>query len=267
MSVRYDGTAYHGWQAQPGLVTVQGVLAARIATIVGHRPDLAGAGRTDAGVHALGQVAAFPTEHPIEPGRLQAALNSRLPADVGVVDVTEAPPGFDPSRDALGKHYRYRLHVGDAKPVFRARYAWHWYRPLEVEPMRAAAARLLGRHDFKSFEGGGSPRAATVRTLTRLDVARAGDEVHVDVEGDGFLYKMVRNLVGTLTDVGRGHRPPEWVDAVLAARDRTAAGPCAPPQGLCLRRVWYPGEADVPAALAAAAHAGGGAASPHAETP
>ena len=241
MTVRYDGTDYHGWQEQPGVPTVQGTLGACLATITGERPAIAGASRTDAGVHALGQVAAVDTGHRIEAGRLEAALNSRLPADMAVADVREARPDFSPSRDAVAKHYRYRVYRSAAKPVFEARYVWHWYRPLEVEPMRRAAEQLVGRHDFKSFESGGSPRADSVRELLRLDVTEAGEEVWFDVEGSGFLYRMVRNLVGTLVEVGRGKREPPWVADVLAARDRTAAGPTAPPQGLCLMAVQYPG--------------------------
>jgi len=243
MRVRYDGTAYHGWQQQPGLPTVQGALAEGLATILGHPVRVDGAGRTDAGVHALGQVAAIRTEHPIGPARLQAAINSRLPADIAVADLAEAPPDFDPARDAVCKHYQYRIWRSEEKPVLEARYVWHWWRPLEIEPMREAARRLVGRHDFRSLESRGNPRHSTTRELFRLDVSEAEEpEVHIDVEGDGFLYRMVRNLVGTLVEVGRGRRPPEWVDEVLAARDRTAAGPCAPPRGLCLMRVRYPSD-------------------------
>ena len=240
MTVQYDGTHYHGWQEQPGWATVQGTLADRLATILGERLAVEGAGRTDAGVHALGQVAAFLTGHAIAVGRLHAALNSRLPDDIAVPEMGEAPLGFRPSLDALGKHYRFRLYRGPVRPVFEARYVWHWYRPIEVEPMRVAARLLVGRHDFRSFEARGSHREDTVREVTRLQVAEAGPEVRFDVEGDGFLYRMVRNLVGTLVEVGRGHRPPEWVAEVLAARDRRAAGPCAPPHGLCLMEVRYP---------------------------
>jgi len=240
MTVRYDGTAYHGWQEQPGLPTVQGTLADTLATILGERPAVAGAGRTDAGVHALGQVAAFSTERDIAPGRIEAALNSRLPDDVAVADMAEVPAAFDPTRDARSKHYRYRLWHSRAKPVFARRYVWHWWRGLDLDAMRDAARRFVGHHDFKSFESRGNPRETTDRTIFRLDVTTAEPpEVHVDVEGDGFLYRMVRNLVGTLTEVGRGHRPPEWVEEVLAARDRAAAGPCAPPHGLCLTSVRY----------------------------
>jgi len=240
MTVQYDGTNYHGWQEQPGQTTVQGTLADCLATVLRERPVVDGAGRTDSGVHALGQVAAFRTESAIQTVRLAAALNSRLPPDIAVTDVRDAPPDFRPSQDALGKHYRYRLYRGAVKPVFEGRYVWHWYQPLAVEPMREAARRLVGRHDFKSFEGRGSQRVDTVREVFRVDVTEAGPELHVDVEGGGFLYRMVRTIVGTLTEVGRGHRPPEWVGEVLAAQDRTAAGPTAPPQGLCLMSVRYP---------------------------
>ncbi|HUU90624.1 MAG TPA: tRNA pseudouridine(38-40) synthase TruA [Phycisphaerae bacterium] len=239
MTVRYDGTAYHGWQEQPGLATVQGTLAELLATILGERTAVEGASRTDAGVHARGQVAAFRTEHRIEVPRLQAALNSRLPADIAVVEMAEAPLSFRPSRDAAGKHYRYRIYRGPIKPVFEERFVWHWHRPLEVEPMQTGAGLLVGRHDFRSFETGGSGREDTVREIFRFDVTEDGHQLLLDVEGDGFLYRMVRNLVGTLTEVGRGHRPPEWVAEVLAARDRAAAGPCAPAKGLCLMEVRY----------------------------
>jgi tRNA pseudouridine38-40 synthase len=240
MTVQYDGTAYHGWQEQPGRATVQGTLLESLATVLRERPNLEGAGRTDSGVHALGQVAAFRTEHAIALPRLLAAVNSRLPPDIAVPEMSEAPLGFSPSRDALSKHYRYRVYCGRIRPVFEGRYVWHWYRPIEVEPMRAAAGLLVGRHDFHSFQGRGSAREDTVRQVFRIGIAEAGRELHFDVEGDGFLYKMVRNLVGTLVEVGCGHRPPEWVLEVLEARDRRAAGRTAPAQGLCLMSVMYP---------------------------
>jgi tRNA pseudouridine38-40 synthase len=242
MTIAYDGTAYHGWQEQPGQVTVQGTLVEVLAGIVRERPAIEGAGRTDSGVHALGQVAAFKTEHPIEVHRLHAAANSRLPDDISVTEMREARLGFRPSHEAAGKHYRYRIYRSRFKPVFEARYVWHWYQPLEVEPMRQAARLLVGRHDFKSFEGRGSYREDTVREITRLDIVEAGPELLFEVEGNRFLYRMVRNLVGTLTEVGRGHRPVEWAGEALAARDRTASGPTAPPQGLFLMQVRYPPE-------------------------
>jgi tRNA pseudouridine38-40 synthase len=240
LTLQYDGTAYHGWQQQPGQVTVQGTLTAHLAAILGERPAVEGAGRTDSGVHALGQVASLRTDRDIKTDRLRIALNSRLPPDILITEAREAPLDFRPSVDALSKVYRYRLYRSPLKPVFEARYVWHWYRPLEVDRMREAARLLIGRHDFRSFESRGSARADTVRELFRFDVLEAGPEVHLEVEADGFLYRMVRNLVGTLTEVGRGHRPVEWVRDVLAAKDRTMAGPTAPPQGLFLVSVRYP---------------------------
>jgi tRNA pseudouridine38-40 synthase len=242
MTVQYDGTNYHGWQEQPGQATVQGTLVECLATILRERPAVEGAGRTDAGVHAQGQVASLKTEHPILVDRLQAAVNSRLPPDIAVTEMREAPPGFRPSFHALSKHYRYRVYRSPFKPVFEGRYVWHWYQKLAVEPMREAARLLVGRHDFASFEGRGSAREDTRREILRLDVVEAGPQLHFEVEGDRFLYRMVRNLVGTLTEVGRGHRPVEWVGRVLIARDRMAAGPTAPANGLCLVEVRYPPE-------------------------
>ena len=246
MTIAYDGTAYHGWQEQPGQTTVQGTLVETLATILRERPAIEGAGRTDAGVHALGQVASLRTEHPILLPRLLAAVNSRLPDDISVTEMREAPLDFRPSHHAIGKHYRYRIYRNTFKPVFEGRYVWHWYQPLALEPMREAARALVGTHDFKSFEGRGSYREDTVRTVTRLEIVEAGPELYFEVEGNRFLYRMVRNLVGTLTEVGRGHWPVERVAEALAARDRMAAGPTAPPQGLCLMHVWYPGDASLP---------------------
>jgi tRNA pseudouridine38-40 synthase len=240
MTLAYDGTNYHGWQEQPGQVTVQGTLVETLTTILRERPAVEGAGRTDSGVHALGQVAAFKTGRAMPLDRLHAALNSRLPPDICVTEMRDAPPGFRPSFEAVGKHYRYRIYRSPFKPIFEARYVWHWHRPLALEPMRQAARLLVGEHDFRSFEGRGSAREDTVRRVTRLDIVEAGPELHFEVEGNRFLYRMVRNLVGTLTEVGRGHRPVEWAGDVLTARDRMAAGPTAPPHGLCLMEVRYP---------------------------
>jgi tRNA pseudouridine38-40 synthase len=242
MRVAYDGTRYHGWQQQPGVVTVQGTLVETLATILRERPALEGASRTDSGVHALGQVASFKTEHPIEVPRLASALNARLPDDMAVSEVRETYPEFRATTCAINKHYRYRIYRDPLRPIFEGRYVWHWYWPLDVEAMRAAARLMVGRIDFGSFQARGGLHEETVRDLQRVDIVEAGPELHFEVEGDRFLYRMVRNLVGTLTEVGRGHRPPEWVQGVLAARDRRAAGPTAPPQGLCLMEVRYPPE-------------------------
>lgn len=246
LTVAYDGTDYHGWQRQiDGLPTVQGTLEPIIARVVDHPVDLCAAGRTDAGVHALGQTVHFRTESPIPTENIRRAVDSRLPRDIVLLNASDAPAGFHATRSAVGKLYRYCLHHSSLRPTLRARFVWHWWRELDDDRLRAAAAHLVGRHDFSAFESsGGTPRLTKVRTIFRLDVAREGDEVRIDVEGDGFLYNMVRNIVGTLLEVGRGHRPVDWVAQALASRDRTKAGPTAPPQGLCLMWVKYPPDAE-----------------------
>ncbi|MDP6380523.1 MAG: tRNA pseudouridine(38-40) synthase TruA [Phycisphaerae bacterium] len=242
LTISYDGTNYHGWQRQPGIATVQTEVETALATVLRRRTTISASSRTDAGVHGRGQVANFRTDNAIPAERLLMALNSRLPPDIAVTEAREVLEKFDACRDAQRKWYRYRLWRSSVKPIFPARFVWHWYRPLEIEPMQEATRFLIGRHDFKSFEGRGSEREDTVRTLFRLDIRQEGNEVTFDIDGDGFLYRMVRNIVGTLVEVGRGHWSREHVEQAMEARDRTAAGPTAPPQGLCLMRVWYPGE-------------------------
>ncbi|MDK1030470.1 MAG: tRNA pseudouridine(38-40) synthase TruA [Planctomycetia bacterium] len=254
ITIAYDGTNYHGWQRQPRVPTVQAEVEAALARTLRCKPSLSAASRTDAGVHSMGQVANFRTDAAIDDERLLMALNSRLPDDIAVTDLREVPDEFDASVSAERKWYRYRLWHSRIKPVFDAKRLWHWYRPLEVGPMLEAARFLTGRHDFKSFEGRGSNRPNTVRTIFRLDILReppepdadgtatlaSGTEVVFDVDGDGFLYRMVRNIVGTLIEVGRGHWSPQCAAEALEAKDRTKAGPTAPAHGLCLMRVWYP---------------------------
>jgi len=244
--VAYDGTAYHGWQRQaPGLPTVQGCIEAVLARLLGQAVAVNGAGRTDAGVHARGQVANVRTaDRPIPIANLLRAANARLPDDIALVSAAEVPPAFHASRSALGKTYRYRIYLGPGKPVMRARRVYRFPRPLDVARMADAAARLVGRHDFRGLASSGDQRDNTVRTITRCELAEVADEVHVTVSGDGFLYKMVRNIVGTLVEIGRGRRAPERIDRLLATGERALSGPSAPPGGLCLMSVRYP-----PAAL------------------
>jgi tRNA pseudouridine38-40 synthase len=247
LTVAYDGTDFHGWQRQKdGLPTVQGTLEPVLGRIMNHPVDLCAAGRTDAGVHALGQTVHFRTESPIPARNVMRAANARLPSAVVIVDAADAPPGFHATRCAVAKLYRYTLHHSPKPPTpMRARYVYHWWRGLDVEAMRAAAVHLLGRHDFSAFESAGADRLNKVRTILSLDVSRDGDEVRIDVTGDGFLYNMVRNIAGTLIEVGRGHWKAERTAAIVASRDRTQAGPTAPPQGLCLMRVRYPSDAEM----------------------
>ncbi|OYV89059.1 MAG: tRNA pseudouridine(38-40) synthase TruA [Planctomycetia bacterium 21-64-5] len=243
LTLAYDGTAYAGWQVQPGQRTLQETLEAALATITGETIRVTASGRTDAGVHALGQVVSFDTQLTLSAEVFQRALNAELPDDMAVLDAAEAPPGFHAIRDAVRKRYRYVLHDGPVPDVFRRHYAWHYRQRLDAEVMHRAAQGLLGTHDFRSFETGWPQRTSSVRTIFDLSVRRslAGDEelIAVEVEADGFLYNMVRAIVGTLVEVGRGSRPEGWPAEVLAAQDRRVAGMTAPPQGLFLLRVEY----------------------------
>jgi tRNA pseudouridine38-40 synthase len=239
--VAYNGAAYHGWQRQaPGVDTVQERIEMALARVLGHPITLHGAGRTDAGVHALGQTANFRTpvtSVPLEGLRL--AVNSRLPHDIAIVSADEAGGGFHASRSAIGKTYLYRIHRGPTKPVHLWRQVYHFWRPLDVELMRAAAVRVIGRHDFRGFATSAEEREDTVRTVFRCEVEETPPEIHVRVQGDGFLYNMVRNIVGTLIEIARGRWDPQRIDLVLATADRRNAGPTAPPDGLYLECVHY----------------------------
>ena len=240
----YDGTDFAGWQQQPGRRTVQGELEAALERITQARTKCIASGRTDAGVHALGQVVSFvsATRHP--PEVLTKALNAELPEDMLVFEVGEAPAGFHALRDAASKRYRYVIQDGRLSDLFSRKYVWHVYQRLDAEAMRAAAGPLVGTHDFASYETAGSPRLTTVRTVLDLVVERRRaeltDRVVIEVEADGFLYNMVRNIVGTLVAVGKGREAVGWPAEVLAARDRTKAGMAAPAQGLFLVGVEYP---------------------------
>lgn len=244
LTLAYDGTDFAGWQRQPDKRTVQGELEAALARITQEQCKCIASGRTDAGVHALGQVVSFTSATRLAPEVLAKALSAELPDDLLVFEVTEAPAGFHALRDAVRKRYRYVIEDGRLRDLFDRRYVWHVYQRLDAEAMRQAAAPLVGTHDFTSFETSGSPRLTTVRTV--LDLAlerRAGeltDRIVVEVEADGFLYNMVRNIVGTLVEVGKGKQPASWPAEVLALRDRTKAGMTAPPQGLFLAGVEYP---------------------------
>ncbi|MFM7251097.1 MAG: tRNA pseudouridine(38-40) synthase TruA [Planctomycetaceae bacterium] len=241
LTLAYEGTRYSGWQAQPGRATVQGALAAAIASVSGEALVPRGSSRTDAGVHALGQVATFESAAPHDAATWVRALNARLPPDITVVDGAEVPPGFDPVGGSVSKVYRYRIHDAPFRPVLTRHVVWRWRSRLDAAAMQAAAAALVGEHDFTSFETAPSTRLSSVRTIHRLDLSRRGGgddldgaELWVEVEGNGFLHNMVRIIVGSLVMVGCGRRSPGWMAEVLAARHRPAAGPTAPPQGLVL---------------------------------
>jgi tRNA pseudouridine38-40 synthase len=245
LTLSYDGTDFAGWQTQHGSRTVQATLEEAIEKITGVRPSTQASGRTDAGVHALGQVVGFRTESRLPAEVLQRAFNAELPYSMAVLDVAEVHESFHATHDALRKRYRYVIHNGPIRDVFSRRYAWHYaHRRLEVDAMQRAAAALIGTHDFSSFETTGSPRKTSVRTVYDLRIERGRGErkrfVTLEIEANGFLYNMVRTIVGTLVDVGRGARPESWPGEVLQAMDRRLAGRTAPPQGLFLVNVEYP---------------------------
>lgn len=241
ITLAYDGTDFHGWQRQPNVRTVQQEVEQAVIRIVRHPTSVLGASRTDAGVHAQGQVACFRTESEIPPRGLANAIAHRLPEDIALVQLRECSDGFHPSRDALGKLYRYRIFNSALRPASRnaRRDSWHVWYALDAARMAAAAARMIGTHDFAGFQSAGNPRASTIRTVRRVQVRRRFDELLIDVEGDGFLYNQVRNMVGTLYEIGRGHWPVERIDEILATGDRRRAGRTAPAAGLCLQWVRY----------------------------
>jgi tRNA pseudouridine38-40 synthase len=286
LTLSYDGAEFSGWQTQPSRRTVQGELERAWHAITGETARVTAAGRTDAGVHAAGQVVGVESATRIEPAALLLALNAMLPPDAAVRRVEHAPDGFHATTDAKRKRYRYAIYNDRRRPVFWRKYAWHIPTPLDVAAMHAGAQHLVGTHDFVSFQSAGSERESTVRTLFAADVKQAattetsnsraiapgasqgfeappsatptprlasgaidratGGPVYepealitIEVEGDGFLYNMVRSIVGTLAEVGRGKHDPAWIADVLAARDRTQAGQTAPAHGLTMLWVAY----------------------------
>ncbi len=239
LTVEYDGTDFAGWQRQPNGPSIQAAIEDALAQMTQQSVVVHGAGRTDAGVHALGQVLHFDTDGRIPLVGFRRGLNQLLPRSIAIVAAAEAAPDFDARRSARGKLYRYSIWNADSRSARLARFTWHLPRSLDVARMRRAAQTLIGRHDFAAFRAADCERKTTVRTLRRLDVVRTGDLVEIDVEADAFLKNMVRILAGTLAEAGLGRLSPEDVGRTLAARDRKLAGPTAPPWGLTLVRVHY----------------------------
>jgi len=239
LTLAYVGTRFAGWQVQPGRETIQGLLEERLSAMLGETVRLAGAGRTDAGVHARAQVANFLTGSGISMSGLRRGLNARLPEDIGVMAVEEEAVTFHARTDARWKEYRYRLQRGEVPSPFEAPFTATVHGLLDVGAMGEAAACLRGRHDFTSFCPAQSDIVDKVRTIMMSELHEEGPVVEFRVRADGFLRHMVRTLVGTLVSVGRGLIEPESIEAILAARDRRAAGPVAPARGLVLERVSY----------------------------
>ena len=239
--VAYDGTDFHGWQRQPNLRTIQEDVERATRRVVREPIQLIGSGRTDAGVHASGQVANFLTTCPMPCDALRKAIGGRLPKDISIIQVREVSLDFKCSADAVSKLYRYRIYNDRFRPVelHVQRYVYHVWHPLDAIRMRAAAQHLVGEHDFMALATTGRNYQTTIRRIFRIEVHRRYNEIFVDVEGSGFLYNQVRNIVGTLIEIGRGHWEPDIMPDILASRNRSRAGPTAPARGLCLQWVRY----------------------------
>jgi tRNA pseudouridine38-40 synthase len=241
----YDGSDFAGWQVQPDSATIQGTLASAIGRVTGEKVLPQGSGRTDAGVHALGQVASCALESPIPVENLVKALNDVLPASIRVLEVGEVPLEFHARKSARAKTYRYRIYRSVICPPFLARYVWHHPYPLDENVMQQAATLMIGEHDFTSFtavdpeRGKGESGLSNVRRITASGWQREGEELIYTVRGSGFLHHMVRNLVGTFVLVGKGTLQPQHITRILEARDRSAAGATVPAHGLYLVSVEY----------------------------
>jgi tRNA pseudouridine38-40 synthase len=239
MTVQYDGTRYSGWQRQGNTAqTIQYKLEQALGRLLEEPIEVSGSGRTDAGVHALGQVANFKTEKTVDCGEFLARLNQLLPEDIAVTSLSAASPRFHARLGAKEKTYRYTINLSPVQDVFRRRYEYQLPEPLDLNKMEQAAELLTGTHDFRGFSTGHTKKS-TVRYLRSIDFSREGDKLHITFTGNGFLYNMVRILTGTLIEVGQGKRSPDSVIPVFETKDRQLAGFTAPPQGLCLMQVTY----------------------------
>jgi tRNA pseudouridine38-40 synthase len=241
LTIEYEGTNYQGWQVQGNAPTIQKTLEEAISNVVQHPVAIIGSGRTDSGVHALGQVASFSTSSEIPARNIVHAINSHLPPDVAVLAADDAAPDFHARYAAKEKTYRYRILSRDIRSPLLHDRAYHLRAPLDLDLMKRAARHLVGEHDFQAFQSK-SPEAegkSSVRTITRLDVERCGDLIKFHVTANGFLYNMVRAIVGTLIEVGIGKTDPDEVKRILDSKDRSLAGPTAPARGLCLIEVVY----------------------------
>lgn len=246
--IAYDGTDFCGWQIQENGTSIQALIQKALSTLLRHEVQLIGSGRTDAGVHALGQCAHFTTDRPI-PEPFLYSLNALLPRSIRVLSIEQAPEGFHARYSATGKTYAYHLHLGPIPDPFQQHTAYHVPHPVSLPLLKEAAPLFIGTHDFTSFANEASVGCAAkdpIRTLYRLDVIENGVNLRLELEGNGFLYKMVRNIVGTLLDISSGKMKIDQIKDLFAAKDRRRAGRAAPPHGLFLMEVKYPEPIDLP---------------------
>ena len=238
--IQYEGTRYQGWQRQESSEnTIQGRLEKLLSQMCSEKIELQGSGRTDAGVHAMGQVANFHTNSSLSTEEMMEYINSYLPQDIAVIQVTEDGERFHSRLNASGKCYQYRVWNSAVPNVFLRRYALEYPQPLDIEAMQKAASGLLGEHDFKSFTSTKKGKKSTVRRIDRIDIAQEGNLLTFTFTGNGFLYHMVRILMGTLLEVGEGKRSPDSMPELISAKNREAAGPLVPAKGLILKEVYY----------------------------
>ncbi len=239
LTISYDGTCYHGWQRQPDMQTVQGTIESAVERLCGCRIEIVGSSRTDSGVHAMGQVGHLDVDSPVPTDNFVKALNNLLPSDIAVSSAEDVDDNFDAIRDTKNKLYRYTIYTAKVRPVMDVRYCWHRAGELDACAMAEAAKLFVGEKDFKSFASAADNRQSSVRTITHCSVAKEDSRIYIDVAATGFLYNMVRNIVGTLVEVGRGRWRAEKISEILEARDRAVAGPIAPAAGLCLMKIDY----------------------------
>lgn len=238
LTIQYDGTKYCGWQKQPNASGIQGTIEYAIYEITKEKVNITGSGRTDAGVHALGQVANFKTKSRIPANRLPDALNAKLPKDISIIDCQEVSEDFHSRYSATGKIYRYLIYNKPYRSPLYKDISYHVRYDLDIQKMRSEAKSLVGTHEFKGFMSSGSSVKDTVRTIHNITIEESGDLIALEVEGNGFLYNMVRIIVGTLVDIGRG-RIDKSMEEIIASKDRGEAGHTAPAHGLFLKKVHY----------------------------